>query len=161
MTQAQREPRSPAEAWQAATRWEKVKRMEERGKRAFLPDNGDSKSSTTGYVACVYLEEGKPTRRFQMGKPVPKSSSGDYTKRSGGPYTVDLDAGTCNCPAFVGTPGKVLGDGRILLAKDGEGECKHRYGLQFWLGVCAYELVPINGVEDRMRVRWLSWPRTG
>ena len=161
MAQAQREPRSASEAWQVARNYEKLLRIEQRGKRLFQPDNDNAGSATTGYVACVYLNEaGEPTRRFQIGKPF-RQGEADHTARGGGPYLVDLDAGTCQCPSFVGTPGKVMDDGRVLPPREGEGECKHHYGMVFWLANAEYELTPIKGVSGRMRVKWLSCPDVG
>ena len=154
MAQAQREPRSASEAWQVARRYEKLLKMEQRGMRLFLPNDGDPKSSTTGYVACVYLDgEGKPTNKYLVGKPF-KAGEGDYTKKGGGPYLVDMESNACQCPSFVGTKGFTK-ESRIIPASEGEGECKHHLGMLYAIATWKYELVPMKGVTDRKLVRWI------
>jgi hypothetical protein len=123
--------------------------------RMFEPDDGNPASGTTGYVACVFLdEEGKPTPKFLVGKPH-KKGEGDYTKRGGGPYVVDISAKTCECPDFTGTKAEVKPDGRIIPPRSGNEECKHHIGLLEQLRTHKYELLPIKGVSDRMLVRWI------
>ena len=151
-----KEPRNAQEAWAVARRHEAQMRMTARASALFDTDNGDPKASTTGYAACVYLDsEGNPTQRFQVGKPF-KKGQGDYTKKGGGPYTVDLEAHTCNCPSFAGVPGRIADNGNIILARDGEGDCKHHLGLVDKIVSWTYELLPIKDVADRKLVKWLE-----
>jgi hypothetical protein len=162
MTQAQREPRSAPEAWEQIRQLESRQKArdikERRARQLYSPNEGGSLGGTNDYVACVYLDEASnPTRRFQVGKPH-KKGEGDYTVKGGGPYVVDLEAGTCTCPSFVGSPEKTLPNGKVLPAREGDGECKHRLGTMIWLAEATYELVSIKDITDRKRIKWLSAP---
>ncbi len=140
---------NPVDAWREATHHESVGRIEERGRHLF--DKSCAIAGAGDYRACVYLDtDGNPTRRFQVGKPV--SGGGDATHKGGGPYAIDMDNRTCDCPSKQGVTKEV--DGKTVVIKEGEVSCKHIIGLFYQFAEWEYELKPIKNDPTRKLIVW-------